>query len=76
MKIKWLVHICGACAGAVITWQTLFSSGVTRFVLLARLVLYALEAFLVMAVGRPHPKATNRSLGPSERLHESIQVVP
>jgi len=59
MKMTWLVRICGACAGAAITWQALFCSGATRFVLFARLALYALEALLVMAAGRPHPKATN-----------------
>ena len=59
MNASWLVSIGGACLGALVTYQTLFSAKVSEVSLFLRLVLYATKAVLVMAVGRPHPRATN-----------------
>ena len=59
MNARWLVSIGAACVGAVVTYQTLFCATVKEAGLFLQLVLYVGKAVLVMAAGRPHPKATN-----------------
>ena len=56
--VKWLASFGSACIGAVVTCQTLFGS-VSEASLFLRLVLYAIEATLLLAIGRPHPTVTN-----------------
>jgi hypothetical protein len=59
MNAKWLISIGSACAGASIAYQALFATKVSEVAIALRLVLYAVKAVLLMAVGRPHPKITN-----------------
>jgi hypothetical protein len=59
MDAKWLVTIGSACVGALVTWQTLFATTVSEVGLFLRLVLYAVQAVLVVAIGRTRTRATN-----------------
>ena len=59
MNAEWLVSTGGACVGVLATYQTLFATKVSEATMILRLLLYAVKAVLLMAVGRPHPKVTN-----------------
>jgi hypothetical protein len=74
MDARWVVLIAGASVGALITWQTMFSTKVSTVYMVLRLVLFAAEAVLVMAVGRPHPNATNSF--PHIRHRQSCPALP
>ena len=59
MNAKWLISIGSSCVGALIAYQALFATKVSEVAIVLRLVLHAVKAVLLMAVGRPHPKITN-----------------
>jgi hypothetical protein len=59
MNAKWLISIGSAYVGALVTYQALFATKVSEVAIVFRLVLYAVKAVLLMAIGRPHPKITN-----------------
>ena len=59
MNATWLIAIGSASLGALVTYQALFATRVSEAIMILRLILYAVKAVLLMAVGRPHPKVTN-----------------
>ena len=59
MYIDWFVQVSGSCLDTLIIWQALFSTQVSRLVLLARMGLFAAEVVSGIATVRAHPKANN-----------------
>lgn len=59
MKIDIVVDFGNALLGALVTGVTLYSPPVSEVALTARMALFAAKAMLVLAVGCPHPRATN-----------------
>jgi hypothetical protein len=59
MQLKWLAGIAGGLVNVLLLGYVLYGVIAPQVIVLGRLVLYAVEAALAMAGGRPHLKATN-----------------
>jgi hypothetical protein len=57
--VKWLAVAVGAGIGALATWQISQGMEVPKMIMLIRVIIYAIQAVLTLALDRPRARAAN-----------------